>query len=110
MAGYAAGKYAIALCDQCGQRFKLNLLKKEWTGFKVCTECYEPKHPQLEPKRNINEPQALLEPRPEARMGVTVYVGATVDTSFASIGMQPMPAAKLLVAGAMLAPVTVEIT
>jgi hypothetical protein len=110
MAGYASGKFAIALCDQCGQRFKLNTLKKEWTGFKVCDECYEPKHPQLEPKRNINEPQALLEPRPEARMGVTVYVGFTVDTSFASIGMQPMPPAKPLAAGAMLGTVTTSIT
>lgn len=110
MAGYAAGKFAIALCDKCGQRFKLNVLKKEWTGFKVCDECYEPKHPQLEPKRTINEPQALLEPRPEARMGVTVYVGFTVDTSFASIGMQPMPPAKPLAAGAMLGTVTTSIT
>jgi hypothetical protein len=110
MAGYAAGKYAIALCDQCGQRFKLNVLKKEWTGFKVCDECYEPKHPQLEPKRTINEPQALLEPRPEARMGVTVYVGFTVDTSFASIGMQPMPPARHLTAGAMLGTATTSIT
>ena len=108
--GWASGKFAIALCDQCGQRFKLNSLIKDWKGFKVCTECYEPKHPQLEPKRNINEPQALLEPRPEARMGVTVYVGFTVDTSFASIGMQPMPPARHLAAGAMLGTVTTSIT
>jgi NAD-dependent SIR2 family protein deacetylase len=110
MAGYASGKFAIALCDQCGQRFKLNDLRKEWTGFKVCSECYEPKHPQLEPKRTINEPQALLQPRPEARMGVTVYVGFTSDTSFASIGMQPMPFAKQLVAGTALGTTTTSIT
>jgi hypothetical protein len=110
MAGYAAGKFAIALCDQCGQRFKLNTLKKEWTGFKVCDECYEPKHPQLEPKRNINEPQALLEPRPEERMGVTVYVGFTSDTSFASIGMQPMPPSRQLVAGTSLGTIRTSIT
>ena len=109
-AGYASGKFAIALCDQCGQRFKLNLLIKDWKGFKVCTECYEPKHPQLEPKRNISDSQALLQPRPESRMGVTVYVGFTVDTSFASIGMQPMPPARPLAAGAMLGAVTTSIT
>ena len=109
-AGYASGKFAIALCDQCGQRFKLNALIKDWKVFKVCRECYEPKHPQLEPKRTITEPQALYQPRPEARMAVTVYVGATVDTSFASVGMQPMPYAKQLVAGGVLSPVTVEIT
>ena len=109
-AGYASGKFAIALCDQCGQRFKLLQLIKDWKGFKVCPECYEPKHPQLEPKRTINEPQALYQPRPEARMGVTVYVGFTADTSFASIGMMPMPLAKPLIAGTALGTVVTEIT
>ena len=109
-AGFASGKFAIALCDQCGQRFKLNTLIKDWKGFKVCPECYEPKHPQLEPKRTITEPQALYQPRPEARMAVTVYVGWTVDTTIASIGMQPMQAAKQLYAAGFLAPVTTVIT
>lgn len=109
-AGYVSGKFAIALCDQCGQRFKLNALIKDWKGFKVCRECYEPKHPQLEPKRTINEPIALYQPRPEARMAVTVFVGKTVDTTFASIGMQPMPDAKELYAAGLLAYTTVKIT
>lgn len=109
-AGYASGKFAIALCDQCGQRFKLLQLIKDWKGFKVCQECYEPKHPQLEPKRNITEPQALYQPRPEKRMAVTVYVGETADTSFASIGMMPMPPAKQLAAAGVLSPVTTSIT
>jgi NAD-dependent SIR2 family protein deacetylase len=109
-AGFASGKFAIALCDQCGQRYQLNTLIKDWMGFKVCPECYEPKHPQLEPKRSITEPQALYQPRPEARMGVTVYVGFTADTSFASIGMMPMPYAKPLTATGFLAPVVTRIT
>jgi len=110
MSGYASGKFAIALCDQCGQRFKLSELIKEWTGFKVCDECYEPKHPQLEPKRNITEPQALYQPRPEKRMALTVYIGETSDTSFASVGMMPMPPAKQLAASGILSPVQTSIT
>jgi len=51
-----------------------------------------------------------LEPRPETRLGVNVYVGDTGDTSFASIGMQPMAPARNLVAGAMLGTVTTSIT
>jgi hypothetical protein len=62
---YAKGKYAIAICDRCGFRYPYLSLVKEWTGHKVCPECYEPKHPQLEPKRNVQDAQALFEPRPE---------------------------------------------
>lgn len=109
-AGYASGKFAIALCDQCGQRYKLLTLIKDWKGFKVCPECYEPKHPQLEPKRNITEPQAQYQPRPEARMPVTIFIGETSDTSFASIGMMPMPPSKQLTAAGLLAQVTTLIT
>lgn len=109
-AGYASGKFAIALCDQCGQRYKLLQLIKDWKGFKVCSECYEPKHPQLEPKRSITEPQALYQPRPEKTLGVTIYIGLTSDTSLASIGMLPMPPAKQLTATGFLAPVRTAIT
>jgi protein-arginine kinase activator protein McsA len=62
---YATGKYALGICDRCGFEFKLLQLKKEWTGFKVCSDCYEPKHPQLEPKRVVGDAIALREPRPE---------------------------------------------
>jgi hypothetical protein len=52
----------------------------------------------------------LQQPRPESRLGVTVYVGFTADTSFASIGMMPMPYAKPLTAQAVLGTVTTSIT
>jgi len=102
MAGYASGIYTLALCDRCGQCFKLNSLRKEWTGFKVCATCYEPKHPQLEPKRAIHEPIAVREPRPDRIEPVTVFAGAPGDSLFASVGMQPAQVARQLVAGAML--------
>ena len=49
MAVFASGKYALAICDRCGQQYKFLELKKEWNGLEVCPECYEPKHPQLDP-------------------------------------------------------------
>ena len=61
---YALGKFAIALCDRCSFEYKLSELKEEWTGFKVCSECYEPKHPQLEPTPHVSDPEALYKPRP----------------------------------------------
>jgi hypothetical protein len=62
---YAAGKYAKGLCDRCGFKYHLHELQKEWTGFKVCYECYEPKHPQLELNDVGADPVAIYEPRPD---------------------------------------------
>ena len=61
---YAQGKYARAICDRCGFDIPYLDLRKEWTGFKVCGECYEPKSPQLDPPHNIADPEALYQPRP----------------------------------------------
>ena len=49
---YASGKYSIAECDRCGQRYKLKELKKEIIKtklfqIKVCPECWDPDQPQL---------------------------------------------------------------
>ena len=61
---YATGKFARALCDRCGFEYKLLELREEWNGLKVCKECYEPKHPQLEPLTATADPEALYKPRP----------------------------------------------
>jgi NAD-dependent SIR2 family protein deacetylase len=110
MGGYAVGKYAQAICDRCGQQYYLKELKKEWTGMKVCQECYEPKHPQLLPKRTINEPIALFEPRPQQPSDIVVFAGAPGDSAFENNGMMPYPIAQALIGGFMLGSVTVEIT
>lgn len=79
---YALGKFAIALCDRCSFEYKLIELKEEWTGFKVCSECYEPKHPQLEPKPHVSDPEALYKPRPnndqEAGEGFVVVTSSSI--------------------------------
>ncbi len=61
---YAQGKYARAICDRCGFDVPYSELRKEWTGFKVCGECYEPKSPQLEPSHHVTDPESLYQPRP----------------------------------------------
>ena len=61
---YASGKFAVGLCDRCGFEYKLHSLKKEWNGLKTCRECFEPKHPQLEPHTAPADPQAIYQPRP----------------------------------------------
>ena len=72
---YATGKYSKAICDRCGQQYDYLSLRKEWTGFKVCPECYEPKATQLEPYAPPPDPQALMEPRVDREEPLTVPVG-----------------------------------
>jgi len=72
---YASGKYTLALCDRCGQRYYLNKLIKEWTGLKVCPSCYEPKHTQLEPHPHPEDAQAVYEPRVDRVEPLVVTVG-----------------------------------
>lgn len=67
---YASGKFAYALCDRCGFKYKYKHLKKEWNGAKTCRSCYEEKHPQLETTRNVIDPEALYEARPDTDVEV----------------------------------------
>jgi hypothetical protein len=68
---YSSGKYAIAECDRCGQRYKLSELKKEVIKtklyqIKVCPTCWDPDHPQLQlGMYPVNDPQSVREPRPD---------------------------------------------
>lgn len=68
---YASGKYAIAECDRCAQRYKLKELKKEVIKtklyqIKVCPSCWDPDQPQLSlGLYPVNDPQAVREPRPD---------------------------------------------
>ena len=77
---YASGKYAIAECDRCGQRYKLKELKKEIIKtklyqIKVCPSCWTPDHPQLQlGMYPVEDPQAIRDPRPDTN---TWYASGT---------------------------------
>jgi hypothetical protein len=68
---FASGKWAIAECDRCDQRFKLKQLKREVIKGKnyellVCPECWDPDHPQLHlGEFPVDDPQGLRNPRPD---------------------------------------------
>jgi hypothetical protein len=36
----------LAICDSCGLRFPSSKLKKRWDGLMVCSDDWEPRHPQ----------------------------------------------------------------
>jgi hypothetical protein len=66
---FANGVRAIAMCDRCGQQFKLKQLKTEIIKQRkyqllVCHECWDPDHPQLMLGTfPVDDPQALRNPR-----------------------------------------------
>ncbi len=114
---FASGKFAYGLCDYCGQRYKLNDLQKNWQGFKVCPQDYEPKEPQIEPLKYRGDAIALFEPRPDRVEPVSVFVGVPGSSSFQSIGtanntinMVPDVPNKPLYMDIRVSPVTVTIS
>lgn len=76
---FSSGKYSIAMCDRCGQQYKLKKLKTEVIktkryAIRVCPECWDPDHPQLQlGMYPVDDPQAVRDPRP--------------DTSYVSSGL-----------------------
>ena len=60
----AVGKYSKFISDRSGMEFPYKEMVIEWNGARVHTSEYEKKHPQLEPKRFVAEPQGLRNARP----------------------------------------------
>lgn len=86
---YASGKNSIAMCDRCGQQFKLRDLRTEVIKTRrynllVCSECWDPDQPQLLLGMfPVDDPQAVRNPRKD-----TTYVTAGVN------GLQLVPGAS----------------
>lgn len=78
---FASGKNSIAMCDRCGQQFKLTALRKEIQKTKiynllVCAACFDPDQPQLLlGMYPVDDPQAVRNPRKD-----TTYVTAGVNS------------------------------
>jgi hypothetical protein len=79
---FASGKFAIAECDRCAQRYKLKQLRTQIVktrpyNIKVCPSCWDPDQPQLQlGMYPVNDPQAVREPRPDVSYQVS---GIDVD-------------------------------
>ena len=84
---FASGKYTIAECDRCAGRYKLKELRIQTVKtkpykVKVCLECWDPDHPQLQlGMYPVDDPQAVREPRPDVSYRVSGNSGyQAVDT------------------------------
>lgn len=84
---FTAGKRAIAECDRCGIRVKLKdlrnlVIKTKRVSIKVCNECFEEDHPQLQlGMYPVSDPQAVRDPRPDFN---AYYVSGT--TALGTVG------------------------
>jgi len=78
MARHATGARSEAICDRCGFMYGYRQLKLEWQGLRTCPECWESKHPQLDPIYPPTEPQALANPRPDRIEPMDVPVGQEI--------------------------------
>jgi hypothetical protein len=82
---FSAGKYAKARCDRCGEKIKYQALRKEWTGLKVCKQCWDPKTALEFPTNFPTDPEALRDPRVdndvEANHGY-VQIDSGIGTGF----------------------------
>lgn len=83
---YAAGKKAFGFCDRCGFRERLGELKDEVvdlekTGMLVCSECFDPDHPQNQLGRMpVDDPQALRNPRPDSGLSGSRFTDGINDS------------------------------
>ena len=89
---YTSGKRSKAMCDRCGIEIKYQKLKAEWTGLKVCRDCWDPKTALEFPSNFPSDPEALRDPRPdndkEASNG-TVYIGTDdLGTTFTTPALE----------------------
>ena len=83
MAKYALGKNALGISDRSGFQYRLNRMKKEWTGALVGRDEWEPKQPQLRTRRTLAEAQALKNPRPATPEALTIVLNVPlVEVAF----------------------------
>ncbi len=61
--GYVAGTW-LAVCDRCGFTHRNTQLRLEWTGLRVCADCFEVRHPQ-DMIQGVADRQAPAWVRPE---------------------------------------------
>lgn len=62
---FSSGRKALAICDRCGMAYPYPEIRAEWNRARVCPECWESKHPQLDPPDVKADDEALRYARPD---------------------------------------------
>jgi len=87
----ARGRKSKAMSDRSGFEVPYTSLKTTWDGLRVEPEEWEPKHPQLEPPRDVVDAVALFDPRPDTDpSNVDFHVGYNYDPFLDKIDRPPV--------------------
>ena len=82
---YLSGEFNLT-CDRCSKKIKAHQAKHEWTGFIVCGDCYETRHPQdFVRARQDKISVPFTRPRP-VDVFVIVDYGMYVDSGYVAEG------------------------
>ena len=85
---FASGKYAKAISDRSGMAFPYNEMVTEWNGSFVHKSEFEPKHPQLEPRKHKPDAEALKNASPPVPLTPSAQIeNGVVSTLMASLGV-----------------------
>lgn len=82
---WESGKWNV-VCDRCGFKFKNTDLRDEWTGYKVCSECWDPRHPQdFVRAKPDNKPLPWTRPEPNDVSVAPTYISTSVGNQETTI-------------------------
>lgn len=62
--GYVAGN-PYGQCRRCGMVYRLSAFKDEWTGGKVCVDCWDPRPAEMTPPHVTAEGLPRRDAQPE---------------------------------------------
>jgi hypothetical protein len=105
---FSSGKFSIAECDVCGQRYKLKqlkplVIKTKQINVMACPECWNPDHPQLQlGMYPVDDPQAVRNPRRDlsyTQSGITELNTIGEGSRIIQWGWNPVGGARLDSAG-----------
>jgi hypothetical protein len=82
MTDAARGNYSMnpkGACMRCGFKFDLHKLSKEWTGLRVCSDCWDKKPEAIHPPSPL--PEGLVKPNASPEPADTFITPGPPDRS-----------------------------
>lgn len=71
---YKSGDWLV-VCDSCSKKIKASKSKERWDGFRVCSECWEPRHPMDFIRARADKISVpFTRPQPEDQFATVTYV------------------------------------